>query len=507
MRRLFSFVVAVSLLSGLRPVAAAEPPSAEEDVRPGVEAQFERLAASEHREFSRMMGESAGPAALRPTRIPQPTGDAAGAARIQRLTAALSTSVEGAEAGLTVAPLAFLEPTKSGWDAYRGLNLTIAALEGGQSRLGAGYSYSSGPRVKFSDVVCDGRREDLDAAIDGVRAAFMDVCEHLVAHSDAPPSDEAASSGWPHGSEQRWARARSACGLSVNDARHVSPPDNLVAAAVALKAWLDAEGEYAADHAAEQGSSEVLQRHNDHEGSVQSLIQYTRPRPFECDGGTSTLDLRIERELYHRATGSFGLSATWDHFEATWGFEPSTVRVVRECAPDDSECQPAYEEDPPPDRSTFELARREVEVNAAFEMAFFAAEIGFGAIASRDELFDESGQEAPLVNGWSIDASIALNLSGEPKEDSGMELALGMDTTFAIPSKHERSAAPMDGYVSKVSLTPYFSVRVTEELGFRLGVPVSGELAVQTADDAETIRDRRALTWSARPTFVTVLSL
>ena len=216
---------------------------------------------------------------------------------------------------------------------------------------------------------------------------------------------------------------------------------------------------------------------------VASVYLSFKEPSYDCyDDGT--ISSALADYAWNSAAYRFGASFTLETFANAFGFNPT---------PDDplTKGQPARVE------GRLEGAR----VTGPFEL-----HLGAGLGKSREALDDP--YELYVAPSFSA-ALVVASLSGEPLELDGKlndvdgkappRLAIGLDAevqyTFEPP-------ASQSTHIDKVKLSLFFDFLFSEDLGFRVGVPLQGKIATREADAEPPVAEKKALQWSV-PVFLT----
>jgi len=357
----------------------------------------------------------------------------------KRVQAAIKTSQDGAEAGVSVALLRLFDIPASG-----DVQLSVAALEGSATQLGASASYDLGALEgppRFQDLglkACPYDLQDDRQRLEKLRSSYVIVCEQLI--KALPSSAETAG-------------ARGYCGYEEG-----SQPLSFSTAAVTLQRHVS-------------DSISAAQR-----SELQALLDYRDPVPDACV--KDQLPEALLRFGWTRFTQQVGAGGSVTTLPLHFGFEPDTPLSKGEWKAVDA-------------RASYSLRVKYVELSASA-----------GWSRSRDDL------ASPLRSTLdaAASASIAvLSLSPMPLYENGTlpslpdgelppRLVIGMD----LAGKWAVSGPASQQGPTSFDVGVHVDLRFTSELAVRLGVPLHGELATRESDG------QSGFVWSV-PTFVTTV--
>lgn len=402
---------------------------------------------------------------------------------VERASAALKTSVDGAEAGISVAPLALLGLS----DQPHQINVTLAALKEDKTRLGLAYSVEApwSPE-SFDDLGLEACKFDEDKAaqkIDELRVAYVQVCEGLVGPLlAAHPKLTSATF------------AEEACALS--GAKYAPLADALRAIARIVKEGSTrlAEAEKTEGVKAASARFAFEEKVLALKPALTTLDTYRPQKPDECHDADAIRDA-ARRVAATRRRHRFGVGGTVDLFPMVFGF------------------QPGEDEDLPRGDLSRMQARIEYQTLSA---ASSDLTLGVGLARSRDALAD------PLESYFtpSISFGVVLgSLTGAPLRQPQGELFLidgnlpprlsaGVELTADI-SLDRPDTQPTTLHAFKSTF--FLDFRFNKDLAFRLGVPVTATTVKRKAADATdtepAVEAKRDLQWSVPIALTTVLKL
>lgn len=409
-------------------------------------------------------------------RLQAPSIDRASAATaIELATAALRTSIDGAEAGLSVAPLALAGLDQSPSQ----INLTLAALEDSKTEIGVGYVYQEGwnpltpmdiglPACEF-----DAKREKaLREAIEALRFSLEDACQAMN-EIDAIPNI---------GTSAARSEALGVCRGTDNSAMEMGHLMALIQKSVT-------------DARASAARIEAGRRLHRVESSFLALDKFLEAKLPAPDCYTDKqFDEAAVRAGYEARRLRAGVGGHVDLFPWTFGYNP----------------------DPNKKLSAGEVSRWVLNIEGAWVTGVFEARLGFGFGRSRADL--EESLRSFIAPSVSL-ASTVASLSGEPlyKKDEDGERKLNV-VNGALPP---RLVIGLDGQmeyalqradtqrtsIQKVVVTAFADFRISDKLGFRLGAPLTGELVTREASTDPPVTEETDIQWSIPVSVTTILKL
>lgn len=396
------------------------------------------------------------------------------ATAIAAATAAIDTSLEGVEAGLSVSP--FLVAGKFDWVVQP--SLTLAALENGGARFGLGFASRFGeepigPR-DLGLTACVPSAEKLTPAFEKYRLAYLTVCEAVAlpavsAGIDANLLAEVGQAcGTGDGEELPFVRAMSVLAVTAKDLGKLGAP--------VFK------------------TTEDLERRQKVAQAGAALEKLDLPTVDDCWTDEDVANASAAAAANAR-TLNVGLSANVDLLPIQWGF-----------AGDSTLSRGEY---------------RAWEVRTELRWAQHGYELGasLGFSRSREEL------GKPLYNSLAAQVRVSMILASLTVDSVRGEggalrvvdgelpphLVLGLVvSTKAALTRPETQLTPLNEF----EVAPYVEAHFGEKLAVRLGIPVRARVvtraAVSEADATDTrpagpeVRD---LQWSIPPTITTVLKI
>ncbi len=398
---------------------------------------------------------------------------------VELASAALKASIEGAEAGVSVAPAGFL----GGGDAPVQPSLGVAALENGVTRYLFAANYQSPWRPEFPPdiglpacTVSEKSERKFREQADDVRYAHEHVCQAILPLAAGKDTASGAAAK----------DAVTAC----KGPRHADHPLTLEAAFANIDAFVKKKRkEQQAKSPTEWLEFEELMSPSS--GDLKALRDFREP-VIDCykkDQIKQALAQASWSAVRYRA----GIAYSSDLFELDFGFNPKPSTGL-------SKGQPARNE------IRADLAR----VSGAFEVH---AGLGFGR--SHEAFAD------PFVTYLAPSLSLACtvaSLSADPLYVDGKlntldgapppRLVLGLDGDFQYSFN---PPATQITKFSRVTATVYADFIVTEKLGFRLGVPVRAKLVKRDADEkakfSPPIPEEKNLQWSVPVFAATILKM
>lgn len=416
-----------------------------------------------------------------PVRAPSlATANAATAAELAQ--AAISTSVNGAEAGISVSPLALMGYP----DSKVQVPLTLAALKDGITRLQVGLTVQLNDDPVVVVKGCPVDENALRVSIEHERASYAQACQGVAAlQPTAPLGTEQAA-----GERAILAQMRRACGLDLGPADTGAPPKKVSTGADwitdGVKNLRKIYSGLSRSDRTMPASLRVLERLFPH--GVDELSAYKEILPDECDNQSSqAISDAAVRAVWNTPRVRLGFSARSDRFQHQRGFNP--------------------------DHSTpLEDGRRkdgELRIEASYTRRRFELVAGVGAGRSRLAFADARvGYFSPSLSIACTVASLShdhLYKDGELQLVDGAlppRLVLGIETQLQYaPSPPAIQVVK----IQRVGVTAFADFRFTEKLAVRIGIPLAADLlARKNKDGMEVKLDRQ---WSFPAFVATVLKL
>lgn len=479
--------IAYALIAGLLATAVVAHAQTATDAVPdgwSAEAAYDALVESTVTITARQIAEiEAGRRSARasiPLRSPVLT-TANAATAVELAQAAISTSVAGADAGVTVSPLALF----GGKDSPLQVPITLAALKDGVARLQLGLTWLHlGPRRNLLDR-CTIDEAAIRAPREDLQRAYVTVCNAV---AGIPLLATSADRDKPLALE-----VRQACGLEREATMTLGRAAAWIAHglvelrphyAARVKALNDSErANPSPDAAAVVAVANALERVS--ASGLAALDAYRPPPRDSCKANEAAALERAEiQAAWATARTRIGLSLRGDLFEHRFGFNPDAMV-------------------PLPDGR---LKDGELRLELAYTQGGFEVAGGIGYGRARGALDgDLGGYLSPSLSlAWT-----AASLSGESLYDAlgrlrvvngalPPRLVIGLDVQAQYaPSPPATQAVNLQ----KLSITPFVDFRFTDTLAVRLGVPVNAELASRSADEMKGIAAKQDRQWSV-PAFV-----
>lgn len=410
---------------------------------------------------------------------------------IELATVALQTSVAGAEAGISVAPLAL-----AGFDKLPvQVNLTFAALKDLKTEYGTAVAYQTpwNPltpgEVGLAECPSDkGWKEKLTKAINDISTPLKEICQ-IVDTIDSLPRMTA--------SESR-AAALEICKTEVvcTEPKAGGPECEGVSVLITyfnkaltkdLTVDCDNVPGYPPGQTAQQPEGTIC----DAKLRLDKLLTFRKDYPPpDCYSGDDIGDALVKKNWTHPRY-AFGVGATFDLFPKIFGFNPDEEKAL-----------------PGGELSKFLVRAEWARTTGRFEL-----HLGFGVGRSRAEL------DKPLYNFISPSLSLTWAVASLSKEDLMKDdklnvikgappprFALGLDAQLDYGLTRPDTQVTS---VQAVAVTGYVDFRFTDKLGVRLGVPITGKLVTRSADTKKTpaVTEQTDLQWSLPVFATTVLKL
>lgn len=413
-----------------------------------------------------------------PPRPPPDQVDAAGIGGASTLTAidlakaSVAASVDGAEAGVSLAPFPLL-----GWDTGpHQAKVALAALQDGVTRFGLGYAHErpwapSG----YADLGLDAcpfdaaAEEELRRALAERRAAFRDACEILVAAIPAPPAGADARD------RAGFEAAQGACGFGPAGAA----ADTLGNAVAGFDRALQRAGGRLdpGARASLDARAELLRPQLEH------LRAFQLPSLQACHA--DEIADAYARTDFSRARFRWGVGGQLDLFPIAWGFDPAPSSRL-------AHGEPARW-----------LARAEVSYRRGRGELVAGLGAGGSRAAPRDAL--HAVLSPSLAAAWAVGAigRDRLYQDGQVRVQDGAVVPRVNVGLIATADVAPRPPTGQHTHVEAVSLTGYADFVLRPDVTVRLGVPLTGKLVSTPAG----VTPRRAdLQWSVPGYVAMVLS-
>jgi hypothetical protein len=394
--------------------------------------------------------------------------------------AAISTSVSGTDAGVSLSPLALMGYQ----DSAVQVPITFAALKDGVARLQVGLTeqFSAEPEVNvLSCKLSQDDEAELRKSIEAARSAYDESCKLVSALTLPLPGDPALSTRTAKFVQM----LHRACGTEGEVPKKVS---------TGISWLMDALEELQTIYESDPGS--VAARDDVSKALLgvraTGLKDYKEPAPDECPNqAADALGDAALRASWNLARKRIGLSLRGDFFQRVYGFNPDPSTPLSDGRLKDGEL-----------RAEASYARRDLEIVAG---------IGYGT--SRTALADE------LVTYVSPSVSIAWtagSLSGDSLYKDGeinlIDGALPPRLVIGLDAQLQYAPSPPATQVvnlQKVVFSAYLDFRFTDKVVVRLGVPITADLALRKGDASmvPAVPDKRDRQWTL-PFFVaTVIKL
>lgn len=398
------------------------------------------------------------------------------ASAIELASVAIRTSLDGVDAGVSIAPAALLGAADSPHQA----TISLAALDENKARYALGYNYQTmwSPMTP-ADLglpqcsLTENSIKKLHKAIDSLQLAYETTCEAVVDWVQSAPSkpDDLATHE------------------ALNACTHADPETTVALddATRQIKTYLDRERAEARKDP--KRWQEFLSIVGARDAEIQRVVAFKLP-PVDCFQ-EDEIKAALANTAWHAPRYRIGASITLDQFANVWGFNP----------------------DPDQPLPNGQVARWEGRVDAARLTGFAEVHIGLGLGRSRSEFNDDlATYVAPSFSVSVVLASLSgerlyhgdqLNsLDGKPPP----RLVLGVDgeMQYALQLPDYQST-----HFSDVKATLFLDFIFTDELGFRLGVPVRGGLVTREADATAMppVTKLSDLQWSMPVLITTVLKM
>ncbi len=443
-------------------------------------------AASASREFTRAnrMGEWASLGAVSTVAL----GDAGTTGIEGILTAALSTSVEGVEAGVSLFPFRFRYlmggaiPEGGGNNFLDGINLQAASTPNG-AMAAVGLAYATTPPRTYSDLslgACQVDAARIEAAVRPVYYAFAEVCVWVETLGGVtPPSLDANSEVAQHWNNLV-AAGESAAELCTGT-RSFTDSDDSLNAEDAFDELSNLVGD-ARNRIGDLPAGTIPALPND---AAETLASYQRPTTDTCH---SDRDVTEAIAALDGRQGRTSLAARFrtDFGPRVYGFDPT-------------------------DGSARNPLGHEATLTVEHSVRRWEFGLSPALVWARPEAAEDLVEELRL--GGSISYSVSLdpsatdvnNIQGSRHWTSWPRLSAGFEFSITTPLDPPANQEPM---LAEVELTPSMTLSISEKTGFRFGIPVTGTLVTDTGDlEDDDSDDRQRRQWSVPFTVVTIIKL
>lgn len=385
--------------------------------------------------------------------VQEPTISTAGASTASELAqAAINTSVQGADAGITVSPLALFG---RGADPFQ-ISTTLATLKGGVTRVVLAASYQFPFEQDLDIDACkpvDANAVRTEAL--KIHDGYRQTCEAIVTLGQLPPVPEAANQAR---AQRMLEGAIAACGPGPLQPRTVSTGQTALQYAVTQLVTLYSPVAAGANKALQPKLAALV--------SAVGLLMMTKASFVECHGADELADAAI-RTAWEAHVVKVGFSFREDRAAKIFGLNPDPKTPLADGRLNDGEL-----------RAELTYTHRRVQ-----------ATLGGGIGEARISLTD------PLIKYWSPSLSIAVALggvTGDPliknRHVNVVNGALPPRLVVGLDALVHYSFSPPATYSSleKVAVTAYFDFRFTDKLSFRVGAPLTADLVTRKADNTAT---------------------
>lgn len=391
--------------------------------------------------------------------------------------AAIQGSVDGAEAGFSIAPLLLL-----GVQSNHQLTVGLGALKEGKTQLTLAYTYQDAPALRYGTLgisSCDFHPGALAHQIDALRSDVKAVCDGAIAKLTTKPSAPFTGQTQPEFDHElkRWQGAHEYC------ADPSKAPDVAVAILTIVDAVNDAKSR--AD-ALNQGPEGIVPAQASLRSNLEALSGFKFEKPADCIT-EKVIDGAYADYTWRQTRFKRGVSGVVEAFPRVWGFNPT----------------------PDTKLSQGDVSKASLRVEGTLDSRGFEAVLGFGVGGSREASTDPmylvispsfsvavtvAGLGAPLTTKDLVTGEEHLNLVNgtdlPPRVLLGLDLSL--DYACGKPAYQVTS-------IQAFNATAYAEFRFTEKLALRAGIPLQAQL--QTENDDKKNPVKRDLQWSL-PVFV-----
>jgi hypothetical protein len=385
-----------------------------------------------------------------------------------RTSAGIKTDLEGVEAGVSLNPGVLLSLNNN---TLRELSISIASLDDSRSRFGLAWSREIAPTLLTPASVglapCKVDLPSFAEELDRLESSFETVCERVVQIIPQPANQP-----------EVWFSAQIACGYKPK--QDGNDPG--------LTEAIDGIGKVVEGARDPRVRGAMLAS----KAFYDDLMAFKPLDPTSCYG-EKALQRGYAQTAWAAGRHRIGLSANIDLLPRVFGFNPDPDMTLP-----DGDVQ-AWKA-----RAEYAFARRgnELAISAGY---------GRSRATANDEL---SGTLSTSLSFTGLPRA----LTGEPLETKGRlniingklpaHFALGAsvraDFAMSPPASQDTFL-----HLSALEAALFVDFHVTDELSFRLGIPVKGEIVVRDADAMASppVEEKRALQWTLQPFVATVLKI
>ncbi|APR86680.1 hypothetical protein A7982_12029 [Minicystis rosea] len=420
-------------------------------------------------------------------------GRTTGVNAIDRASAALKTSVQGAEAGVSIAPFALMGRD----DSPHQINITLAALKDTRTRFGIAYSYELPwnplhlEDLGLDPCTLDKARKDLSNRLGEARSALFRVCDELISYQ----LEALSETPW----DEDTLHAARACAIPLPEGvSRVSENDEmpLEQGVRAILSLVDKEKKRleAAEQSGRPGAAaarfNLEQRTFRARDSLAVLADVESESAYPCYG-PKAIDIAVKTASWTHLRHRIGIGMTADLFPIILGFQPEGKDVSRG-----------------------ELQRWQAKLEYAMVSESAGLTIGAGIGHWRDTFKDPFHV---LVSPSASAIAVIGSLTREPlftpdgrlnlmNDRLPPRLAVGADLTVDIALVRPPTQVTA---LHKLTGTLFLDFLFTDKLAFRVGVTVSADTQVRAAkpDADPPVTERRDLQWTFPIGLITVLKM
>jgi hypothetical protein len=386
-------------------------------------------------------------------------------------SAAIETTVQGADAGVTIAPLLLAGIASPGQ-----VKLAVASLKEGKTRLGFAFSYEQSRDLEtYADLglePCPRRPAEFEKALAERQCAFERVCASVIARLPAPSNAQSGLAG-----------ARALCGLGPDSAPAVRVD---VAGAELVKAKDDLRDFYRSREPAKADLIDALAaREKDDLAAVSAFL----PDDLDACHLPTLGDVYLAR-VWEEAKTSVGIQYAVDAFALTFGSsDPAATRG--QPSRHDLRAEVDYSKGPLSFTVGLGYGSERTSVGRPFRLLLRpSAEVSLVVGAIGGETLRARGGHVNVVDGSIVPHfTVGLSITEENKGDFS-------ETTSA-------------------SITPYLAFTFSEKIVVRAGIPVTATRACRKAaldldpscDPLQAPAGATELQWTVPASIVTILKL
>jgi hypothetical protein len=411
---------------------------------------------------------------------------------IDLASAAIDTNVDGADAGVTVAPLLL-----AGIATPSQLKVTLASLKDGKTRAGLGYSYASTPEFNTYESlklgVCKEKTDDFSKILAARQCPFERSCA-VVAVLPAPLKEE-------HDPRLFWLQSRAICGLAGEEELHelaaTLPPFNesVDEAGATIKKAISLVGEAVAVRDPDGGAM-IRGLRERASADLESVSAFVQDDIDSCNA---------------KKIGDAYIARTWEAEKLSIGTQYAAdlfTAIFGSSDPAASHGQPARHDA----RTEFDYSKGRYNLTLGLGYASERTSVGkpfqglFKPSCELSVAVAAIGSESLLISEKDKDGVVVEKVN---VKDGAVVPHVTVGLSLAEENKDKFSA------ITSVEITPYVAFTFTDKLLVRAGIPIQAKRACTTValaadskcDPLTVSTTSTELQWTIPVSIVTVLRL